>query len=49
MILLDTHSFIWLASEPKRLLNAARTAIRAHPHRSIFRLSLQSDLVRLCG
>lgn len=31
MILLDTHSFIWLASEPKRLSKAARTAIRAHP------------------
>jgi len=31
MILPDTHAFVWLASEPKRLLNAARTAIRAHP------------------
>jgi PIN domain nuclease of toxin-antitoxin system len=31
MILLDTHAFIWLASEPRRLSKIARTAIRAHP------------------
>jgi PIN domain nuclease of toxin-antitoxin system len=31
MILLDTHAFVWLASEPERLSGAARAAIRSHP------------------
>ena len=31
MILLDTHTFVWLASDPGQLSGPARTAIRAHP------------------
>lgn len=31
MILLDTHTLVWLASDPEKLSSAARTAIRAHP------------------
>jgi PIN domain nuclease of toxin-antitoxin system len=30
MILLDTHAFIWLASTPERLSEAARTVILRH-------------------
>jgi PIN domain nuclease of toxin-antitoxin system len=30
MILLDTHAFVWLASTPERLSEAARAAIRQH-------------------
>lgn len=30
MLLLDTHAFIWLASDLRRLPKAAKTAIREH-------------------
>ena len=31
MILLDTHALVWLASDPDRLSDVARSSIRAHP------------------
>ena len=31
MILLDTHTFVWLVSDPEQLSPAAQSAIRAHP------------------
>ena len=31
MILLDTHTLVWLASNPDQLSPAAQNAIRAHP------------------
>jgi len=31
VILLDTHAFVWLASEPKRLPDSVQTLISRHP------------------
>lgn len=40
MILLDTHAWIWLTSDPDHLSDAARKAIRADRSKSIAAISL---------